>query len=177
MVVVIVLCMSLSLQPWAHCWCPFNTSLQIKSWPFAFSDVQIFRYAEQLEFALNWWAQLWSQAYICEQWPNCSVDDCTLSGWFPLLIPLADLEVTPFFHCPASVWHRNAAPDCHEGGGYISRERAIAAVSEHSSFECWLEEKFCIKHNWSYWFIPAVPLCIKMSRVWNKFFIAEAWEE
>lgn len=86
MVVVIVLCMSLSLQPWAHCQCPFNTSLQTKSWPFAFSDVQIFRQAEQLEFALNWWAQLWSQAYICEQQPNCSVDNCILSGWLPLLI-------------------------------------------------------------------------------------------
>lgn len=23
---------------------------------------------------------------ICEQWPNCSVDNCTVSGWFPLLI-------------------------------------------------------------------------------------------
>lgn len=93
------------------------------------------------------------------------------------LIPLADLEVTPFFHCPARVWHRNTAPDCPKGGGYISRERVVAAVSEHSSFERWLEEKFCIKHNWLYWFIPAVPLCIKMSRAWNKFFIAEAWEE
>ncbi|KAF2980038.1 hypothetical protein EK904_009472 [Melospiza melodia maxima] len=55
-------------------------------------------------------------------------------------------EVIPFFHSPARLWHRNAAPDYHKGGSYISKERAVAAVGEHSSFEHWLQERFCMKH-------------------------------
>lgn len=146
-VVIVIVLKSLSPQSWACCRCLFNAWLQSKSWPFAFSDVQIFRQAEQLEFALNWWAQLWSQA----KQSYLSVNNGQTATW-AIAFCLADYlcwfrndSFFPFLckslaqkHCSRLPW----------GGQLHFKERGHYLQSEYGAFEHWLEEKFRTGHEW-----------------------------